>query len=234
MSNEIHSPSGHPGSSFPRGTGDDAGGADPFNVPSASSLQAALSVRDLLRAKLDAAKEALDELDVKRKEVAFDACVDGGGAAKILDKLNKDRLAQLITIETLQTAILEASRRVDDAERAEALAADGVKAEQALDIAADLVLHARAIDEALATVVEEGNAFRAALRILNHQLGCSHPTEHQLQVNGERAIKSAMMFSAFRLEHLAPHERHTFAELCEGWVATIARWAASLRREAAE
>jgi hypothetical protein len=43
----------------------------------------------------------------------------------MLEKLNRDRLAQLVTIETLGTAILEASRPVDDAERAQALAEDG-------------------------------------------------------------------------------------------------------------
>jgi hypothetical protein len=37
------------------------------------------------------------------------------------------------------------------------------------------------------------------MRVLNHELGCSHPNEHQLQSLGERAVKSALMFSPFRI-----------------------------------
>ena len=37
------------------------------------------------------------------------------------------------------------------------------------------------------------------MRVLNHERGCSHPNEHQLQSLGERAVKSALMFSPFRI-----------------------------------
>jgi hypothetical protein len=93
---------------------------------------------------------------------------------------------------------------------------------------------ARKIDETLALLAAEGNAFKADLRILNHQLGCSHPNEHQLQSLRERAVKSALMFSPFKIEHIAPGERRTFSELTEGWIMMIDRWAEPMRREAAE
>jgi hypothetical protein len=175
--------------------------------------------------RLDAAKEALDQLDIRRRDISFDAHVEGGESKKALDKFNKDRVLKIAEIENIEIAVLEASRRVADAERAEELAEDAVKASRAFEIAAGLLARARKLDDALAAMVEEANDFRADLRILSHELGCSHPNESQLQSLGERAVKSALMFSPFRIEHIAPTERRTFSELCESWVTMINRWA---------
>jgi hypothetical protein len=103
--------------SAPKPADDDAGEVLCCTLP-ASSLQAAMSVRDGLRQKLDAAKSAFDELDIHRRDISFDAHTEGGAARKAFDKMNKDRLGYLATIETLETAVLESSRRVDEADRA--------------------------------------------------------------------------------------------------------------------
>jgi hypothetical protein len=94
----------------------------------------------------------------------------------------------------------------------------------------------RWIDDGLRAVCDAANNYRRALRELNHQLGCSHPNEHRLQSLGERAVKSALMFSPFKIEHMAPSERRSFAQLTEAWVAMINRRAQERQpdREAAE
>src|SRR5271154_3910154 len=96
--------------------------------PPASSLRAAESVRDGLRAKLDDAKVALALVDDRRRDISFSAHVQGGEHRETLNKLNKDRGVKVAEIESLEVAIVEAGRRVADAQRDEELAADGVKA----------------------------------------------------------------------------------------------------------
>jgi hypothetical protein len=128
----IHGPAVLAESSFLPKAADDVGGCAPSNVPPASSSSAALSVRDGLRAKLDSAKSALGELDADRLALAFDAHTSGAEAKAKLTSLNKKRLMLISDIETLEVAVLEASRRVDDAARAEELAVDAEKASQVL------------------------------------------------------------------------------------------------------
>jgi hypothetical protein len=70
-------------------------------------------------------------------------------------------------------------------------------------IAGGLVERGRKLDEALAIVAAEAMAFQCDLSELNHALGCTHPNVFQFQSNGERAVKSALMFSPFRLNDTA-------------------------------
>ena len=82
-----------------------------------TNIEQASATRSALRAKLDDARKALDEIDAKRKEIAYAAHVDGGEAKKALDRLNRERAEHVASIDSLETAILVASRRVEDAER---------------------------------------------------------------------------------------------------------------------
>jgi hypothetical protein len=168
-----------------------------------TTLEQAHATQDDLRGKLDAARAALQAIDVRRSEIAFEAHATGGEAKKELDRLNKTRLAQLAEIETLEVAVLEASRRIAAAEQAASDAEMSERAERAVEISARLVEHAAKIDEALATAVDRSKAFEADLRVLNHQLGCSHPNEHQFASLGVRAFKAAVMMSPLQIEHLA-------------------------------
>jgi hypothetical protein len=168
-----------------------------------TTLEQAHAIQDDLRGKLDAARAALQAIDVRRSEIAFEAHATGGEAKKELDRLNKTRLAQLAEIETLEVAVLEASRRIAAAEQAASDAEMSERAERAVEISARLVEHAAKIDEALATAVDRSKAFEADLRVLNHQLGCSHPNEHQFASLGVRAFKAAVMMSPLQIEHLA-------------------------------
>jgi hypothetical protein len=74
----------------------------PSAAPAASSLEQAEATRDALRGKLDDARLSLAALDEARKEYGFEAHTIGGEAAKRLAKMNKDRLAILGDIETLE------------------------------------------------------------------------------------------------------------------------------------
>jgi hypothetical protein len=169
---------------------------------SSSSVERAEAVREALREKLDAARARLVEIDASRAELAYEAHSAGGDAARELTKLNKARVVFELDIQNLESALLESSRRIDAAQREEALADGAVKALRRLRSLRGLMARAKRLDEALAFLAEEGNLFRQDLRELNHRLACSHPNEHQLQSLGERAIKSALMFSPFRIEHL--------------------------------
>src|SRR5262249_55213181 len=140
-------------------------------------------------------------------------------------KMNRDRLAILADIETLEAAILEASRRVEDEAHSVRIADEASKARRGLEIAGNIQARARKLDEMLAAVAGLSNDLRADIRMLNHQLGCSYPHEFQLQTYGALAVKAALMFSAFKIEHLPPKDRYSFTQLSDGWRAQIERWA---------
>jgi hypothetical protein len=198
------------------------------------AIEAAQATHTELRSKLDAERDELQRTDVRRNELAFEAHAHGGEAKKELDKLNRSRATQLAEIETLEAALLEASRRIAAAEQAANDAEMSGRAERAIEISARLVEHAEKIDEALAIVVERSKAFEDDLRELNHRLGCSNPNEHQFASLGVRAFKAAMMMSPLQIEHMAPRERHSFTDLATDWSTTISNWAARwLVREAA-
>lgn len=188
------------------------------------SLQTAEQTRDDLRRKLDDTRKVLAALDDARRAIAFEAHSKGGDAKASLDKMGKQRIGLLDSIETLECALLEASRKIEAASAEVAMAEHVKKAERALEIAAGLIERAKKIDAALAAIVSESNALESDFRELNHSLGCTSPNEHQFASLGVRALKAAMMFSPLKIEHLAPNERHTFSELAHGWSATIERW----------
>lgn len=108
---------------------------------------------------------------------------------------------------------------------AEAAKAEALKGAQALEIANRLKEHAEKLDLALVTIAAASMAYERDVRELNVQLHCTHPNAAQLQSLGVRAVKAGLMLSAFQIEHLAPSERHTFAELTTQWTALIERWA---------
>jgi len=107
------------------------------------------------------------------------------------------------------------------------------KAERALEIGASFVERVHKIDEALAMVAAEATAFKTDLDELN-RLGCTHPHAHQLFSHGLRALLAALMSTPLQIEHLAPGERQTFAQITTNYALTIDRWAAPYVAKAAE
>src|SRR5271166_5420872 len=100
-----------------------------------NSIEKAESVRAGLATKLEDARAELEKLDARRQQLAFEAHATGGAAKKELDGLNKGRVLHVGEIEMIEVAILEASRRVEDARRGDALEVDSKLAERALEIA---------------------------------------------------------------------------------------------------
>ena len=75
------------------------------------------------------------------------------------------------------------------------------------------------------------------VRILNFEIGCPSPNRYQDDVFGAMAFKAAAMKTPFRIEHLAPKDRRSFAELWAGWRQGVLRFAEERmpsREEAAE
>ena len=96
-----------------------------------TNLEKAHATRDSIRAKLDDARGALETLDGRRKELAFEAHANGGAALKELQGLDKHRASTTAEIESLEIGVIDASRRIDDAAREAELEADAEKAARA-------------------------------------------------------------------------------------------------------
>jgi hypothetical protein len=78
------------------------------------------------------------------------------------------------------------------------------------------------MDAALQSVATIGNAMQETLTTI-HSLGASHPTHIQLQTLGSTALKTALMATPFRVEHIAPLERRSFCDLFVHWIAMLDR-----------
>jgi hypothetical protein len=179
----------------------------------------------MLSRKSDDARNELALLDEERTSIAFMAHTGDADAMKRLSGLNKKRLGLLADIEMIECALVEADRRIEAADREAAALAEAERAARAIEIAGELSALAERLDASLAKLAEDGNAFKELVRELNHRIGCPNPNEFQFQSLGERAVKSGLMFSPFRIEHLAPRERRTFENLAQGWQEAISNWA---------
>jgi hypothetical protein len=187
-----------------------------------------------LEAKLAEATGRATELQTERRRISFAANTGDAAARKALDAANAASGSIAIEIENLQSAIDEAKRRVDAAERGEVREALAENARRAVTIGEHIKQRGRKLDELANGLFAEAEALREDLATL-HGLGCAYPSHFQLQSLGERALKSAAMASPFKIEHLAPRERRSFGEMTTVFAETIARWASpfSDKREAA-
>jgi len=190
-----------------------------------TSIEQAEATRTALREKLDAARAALEGMDARRTEIAFEAHANGGEAKKELDKLNKARATHIAEIESLEAAHQESSRRVADAEHVEAMREDSVKAERGMEIAAALVERGQKIDEALRVLAEELHGYKADLDELNFQCGIMAPNVRQFQATGIRVLRTVIAFTPLRdaVEFIAPGERRNMSETSIGHAEAITR-----------
>jgi hypothetical protein len=204
-----------------------------------TTLEHAEATREGLRTKLDEARASLADIDERRRNLAYKAHVEGGEAKRELDKLNASYTAQLATLESLEAAILEASRRVADAERDVALEETSRQAEEAMTIASELLALGQKIDDALAALAEAANEYEAHIKTLNFQLNITHPSGMQLQSAFTRVLRAKIAFinsMKSAVEFPAPSERRTASEVASGHAEAIARVAGPriVVKEAAE
>jgi hypothetical protein len=193
--------------------------------PAPSAIEKAEAVRDALRQKIDAARAGLEKIDDQRREIAFSAHTEGGDAKKRLDDLTALRIAHHAEIESLETAIIEASRRVTDAEQEGEFAEQAEKAARAMEIAAGLIKRARKMDAALAILAKESVAYKVEIDELNFQLGIPAPHARQFQVAAMMALRAVIQFTPMRdaIEFVAPGQRLTMVKMAEGHASSIGR-----------
>jgi len=190
-----------------------------------TTIEQAEATRTALREKLDSARAALTELDERRNEIAFEAHANGGEAKKELDKLNKARGIHVAEIESLEIAHVEASRRVEAAQRDDALRDDSIKAARGMEIAAGLIERGQKIDEALRVLAEELQGYKTDLDELNFKCGIASPNVRQFQSAGIRVLRTVIAFTPLRdaVEFIAPGERRNMTETSNGHADAIAR-----------
>jgi hypothetical protein len=177
-----------------------------------------------LEAKLAEATSRATDLRAERQRLAFAANTGDAKARKALDVANAGFATLGLELENINSAIDEAKRRVDAAERGEVREALAENARRAVAIGEQIKQRGKRLDELATALFAEAKALREDLAEL-HKCGCAYPSHLQLQSLGERALKSVAMFSPFPLEHLPPRERRSFTELAYGFAETVDRWA---------
>jgi predicted glycosyl hydrolase (DUF1957 family) len=163
------------------------------------------------------------ELADERQRISFAAHAGGDAKArKRLDEINAATVSHGSEMESIQAAIVEASRRVEAARHDAAIAADREAASELAEQWKLFVEHAKALDKALAGVTEHGHALEAILTQVN-ALGAASPSRAQLDSLGARALMSALQKTPWAREFspIAPNERRTFSALVESWGASV-------------
>ena len=188
-----------------------------------------------LENKLAAAEARAAELQTERRRLSFDANTGDETARKALDKLNKEAATAGLEIENIRSAIEEAKRRLQAAERDEAMAAARENANEAVKLAAELAQLGHGIDADFASGCEKLERSKSIMDRL-HQLGVTHPRGEQVKVLSGLALATHLMLLPIRAErdHLAPRERHTFEELYSGWARGVTNQVAPLLGEQGE
>lgn len=190
-----------------------------------SSIENAEATRQALREKLDAARGALEQIDSEREGLAFAAHTGDEAAEKKLTALNKKRQLAVTDIEMIEVAHIEASRRVEAAQRDDVLREDSVKAARGMEIAAALVERGQKIDEALRVLAEELHGYKSDIDELNFQCGISVPNVRQFVAAGIRVLRTVIAFTPLRdaVEFIAPGERRNMGETSSAHADAIAR-----------
>ena len=187
-----------------------------------SEVDKANEVLSGLQAQRDALIARAHELEERRQAIAFDAHSGNKAARAKLDETNSESVTFEYELKSIDSALIEAGKRLAVAEQAQALAQEKQNA-QALRAAVDeFVAHATAIDEAFASVVKEAMALEETLKTI-HSLGSQFPSRAQLDSLGTRALLTAIQGTPWRrdFETIAPGQRQTFSALVGTWAERI-------------
>jgi hypothetical protein len=167
--------------------------------------------------------QARTELEADRKATAYAAHAQHDAEAnKRLGGIVDALVRHDADMAALADAIAEAESRVELAQRARTVAADQANARKVRAQLHRFVKAGREIDGAMAELVEASNAMRQALTQM-HILGCKFPSHEQLSVLGDRALRTALMQTAWAryFEGVSPGERKTFTALVEAWATMV-------------
>jgi hypothetical protein len=168
--------------------------------------------------------------------ISYSAHTGDKAARAKLDKLNGEAALHDSELRSLDSAIAEATARVERARQAEAQAQGRGVARELLKRAARLVELAQSLDDAAAIRVECSRVIAeelAQMRQLAHGLGVFVPSEQQFLSLGERAERTTLMEMPFHriAERLGPTERRTHMSYVQPWRDAIAKGCAALMGE---
>jgi hypothetical protein len=127
-----------------------------------------------LNAKREAAVAHLQSLEHGRQKLAFKAMTGNKAERAKLDQLNKEALTQEYELRSLDSAVTEATTRLAEARRQEALAADRAQAQLLRSAVEVFVQHGRDLDKTLQLMAAHGRALHESLNEI-HGLGSDFP-----------------------------------------------------------
>ena len=154
---------------------------------------------------------------------------------KRLNTLNKEA-ATALDIENIRSAIEEAKRRLQAAERDEAMAAARENANEAVKLAAELAQLGHGIDADFASGCETNLSAPSRSWIGFTSWASLIPGASKSRCSPAWRSRHISMLLPIRAErdHLAPRERHTFEELYSGWARGVTNQVAPLLGEQGE
>ena len=173
-----------------------------------------------LETKLADAKSRHDEAQSEATEIAFAACTGEADAKRRLDRLHSDIAKISAEVFSLGAAIIEARRRVREAEASEADDVARAKAERALALLEEFGKRGAELDEALTAFLAKWEALKSDVRQLE-ALGYSPSTPPLTAKNMQSAVATKLQFTELRQAFLAPHERRNFVDVIEGWGRSV-------------
>src|SRR5262249_24944894 len=164
----------------------------------------------------------------KRRNVAYDAHAGDGAASKLLDGVHQEAVELESRITSLDDAIAEARRRLEQAREAEARQQDRERALMLRQALASFIEAGKSCGAALELLVSASSGLRHGITGMN-RLGCTHPRHAQLHAPGSIALRPALTDTAWvrYFERVSPVERKTFAGLVAAWAAQVERYIAS-------
>jgi chromosome segregation ATPase len=178
-----------------------------------------------LRAKLAAAEGLQLELNAEVQEISYAAHVDREPkAVKRLAEISH-QLEHVIggEIKSLTAALAEAAKREVAAQEAARAELRRKNARKAADVLLEVEALATTITTALADLRKNSLQLEAKLAEIRRLTGAA-PSSEAIRVNLGRALKTALMASPMQLEHLAPSERVTVADIVGPWARSITNW----------
>ena len=201
-------------------------------MENAMKVEDAKVVLQDLKDKLSAAQARHAETQAKAMELAYPANTGDESARKKLDGLNAKAAMFATEVVSLEAAIVEARRRVDQAMADERDEAERRKARDALALLDDFSQRGKLLDDAMDNFVRQYDELAHDFREL--QLLGYEPTSYPLiQINMQAAVATKLQFTDLRQNFLAPHARRDFISVIEGWARHVrGRAEARLNRNA--
>jgi hypothetical protein len=197
---------------------------------------------------VESAERTLSELQAKREQlvadghklveergkIAFQAHVGDKAARRRLDEVNRSVATHESELASLEAAIAEAARRVQQAKRDEVSAADRAKAQAAHKLVGELSDAAVYLDKHLEAAAKALIAIERGVTEL-HDLGFTSPSHTQLRLGVAQTIQTwAHKLPRSWHEHLRdglaflpPQERKTFTQY---WSAVAASLGNAIRQ----